>query len=160
MPVLTAGMFAPPQRVGFDSNVGASPVASNTLPLCGLSVPPPVSERDDVSEVGDSGPSLCEDGAGVGLDLAEGDGAPSGSLEAEVEAADTGEEACVGEGWNSTSWMPVRVRLMSSESSGPLPPPGLPSRIRSSVGFWSIQLATLRAFFPYTISGPFVTCRQ
>ena len=41
----------------------------------------------------------------------------------------------MGMGWNRVSCTPVSVRLMSSLNSGPFPPPGLPSRIRSSVGF-------------------------
>jgi len=48
-----------------------------------------VSEFGDVTEVRDSGPSLGEDGAGVGVDLGEADGAPSGSLEAEVKSSDS-----------------------------------------------------------------------
>jgi hypothetical protein len=48
----------------------------------------PRSEMLYVAEVGDVGPPLREDGAGVGVDLAEADGAPACSLKAEVEAAD------------------------------------------------------------------------
>ena len=107
---------------------------------------------------------LSEDGAGVGVDLGEGDGAPSCSFKSDVHASDTGEEGCVGErtahpcrdgsdpatfspiavelfresnasGWKRTSELCVlTVRLRSSDNSGPFPPPGFPSRIRSNVG--------------------------
>lgn len=87
----------------------------------------------NVTKVGHSGPSLSQHSAGVGVDLGEADGAPAGSLEAEVESSDAAEEA--GMGKNSTSCTPVRVRLTSSLSNGPLPPPGLPSLILSRVGF-------------------------
>lgn len=53
------------------------------------------SERDDVTEVGDSGPSFREDGAGVGVDLREADGGKSCSLQTEIESADAREEAGV-----------------------------------------------------------------
>jgi hypothetical protein len=45
-------------------------------------------ERNDAAEVGDTGPSLREDGAGVGVDLGEADGSPAGSLEPHIESAD------------------------------------------------------------------------
>jgi hypothetical protein len=45
-------------------------------------------ECHNVSEVRDSRPSLGEDGAGVGVDLREADGAPSCSLKSKVESAD------------------------------------------------------------------------
>lgn len=131
------------------------------------------SKGDDITEVGDIGPPLCEDGGGVGVDLAEGEGAPSCSFESKVEASDAAEGAEVGKatstdgpdpvpcpfrlaftggarpsslglssplvanaiGWKSTSCTPVSVRLTSSERRGPLPPPSLPSLMRSRVGF-------------------------
>jgi hypothetical protein len=46
------------------------------------------SKPNNVSEVRDSWPSLSEDGAGVGVDLREADGAPSCSLKSKVESAD------------------------------------------------------------------------
>ena len=49
-----------------------------TLALC---------ESDDVPEVGDCGPVVGEDGAGVGVDLGEGDGSPSGSLKPKVNSS-------------------------------------------------------------------------
>ena len=45
-------------------------------------------DRHDVTEVRDSGPSLGEDGAGVGVDLGEGDGAPAGTLKPKVKSTD------------------------------------------------------------------------
>jgi hypothetical protein len=56
-----------------------------------------VSDIDDASEVGDTWPSLGEDGAGVGVDLGEGDGAPSGALEPQIDSSGPGEEAGVRE---------------------------------------------------------------
>jgi hypothetical protein len=55
------------------------------------------SDRGDVTEVWDTGPALGEYGAGVGVDLGEADGAPSGSLKPKVKAADAGEEGGMGE---------------------------------------------------------------
>jgi hypothetical protein len=40
---------------------------------------------------GDSGPVFCEDGAAVGVDLAERDSSHSGSLKSETEPADSAE---------------------------------------------------------------------
>lgn len=54
-------------------------------------------ECDDVTEVRDARPSLGEDGAGVWVDLAEGDGAPSGTLKPKVKSSDPGEEGGVRE---------------------------------------------------------------
>jgi hypothetical protein len=54
-------------------------------------------EVDDASEVRDSRPSLGEDRRGVGVDLGEADGSPSGSLQPKVKASDPREEGCVGE---------------------------------------------------------------
>ena len=57
--------------------------------------PPPgfpsriVSKTGDVSEVRDFRPSLGEDGAGVGVDLREADGAPSDSFKPKVKPADS-----------------------------------------------------------------------
>jgi hypothetical protein len=47
------------------------------------------SESNDVTEVGDTGPVPSEDGVGVGVDLADADGVPAGSLESEIKPADT-----------------------------------------------------------------------
>jgi hypothetical protein len=47
------------------------------------------NEFHDFPEVRDTGPSLGEDGGGVGVDLGEADGAPSGSLESEIQAPDS-----------------------------------------------------------------------
>ena len=52
----------------------------------------PAFKSNDVTEVGDCGPSLGKDGAGVGVDLGEADGSPAGSFEPKVKAADAGEE--------------------------------------------------------------------
>jgi hypothetical protein len=51
----------------------------------------------DRSEVRDARPSLREDGAGVGVDLGEADGSPSGSLKSHIESAHSGEERCMGQ---------------------------------------------------------------
>ena len=78
---------------------------------------------------------MSEDRAGVGVDLREGDGAPSCSGESDVETADTGEEGGVGEGWKRMSpFLVLNVSDRSSDNSGPFPPPGFPSRMRSNVG--------------------------
>jgi hypothetical protein len=53
-------------------------------------------QNRDVSEVRDSGPSLGEDGRGVGVDLGEGDGPPSGTLQPNVQAACPGEKRGMG----------------------------------------------------------------
>lgn len=45
---------------------------------------PPV-ESNDIAEVRDSGPSLGEDGAGVGVDLREADGSPAGTFKPKVD---------------------------------------------------------------------------
>jgi len=50
------------------------------------------SENCDIVVAGDAGPVLGEDAAAVGIDLAEGDGSHSGSLEPEAEPADPAEE--------------------------------------------------------------------
>jgi hypothetical protein len=42
----------------------------------------------DVTEVGDIGPSLGEDGVGVGVDLTDANGAPAGSLKPKIKTAD------------------------------------------------------------------------
>jgi hypothetical protein len=55
------------------------------------------SELDDAPEVRDSGPSLGEDRRGVGVDLGEADGSPSGSLKPKVKPSDPGEEGGVRE---------------------------------------------------------------
>jgi hypothetical protein len=46
------------------------------------------SKGSDIPEVRDAGPSLGEDGAGVGVDLREADGSPSGPFEPQIEASD------------------------------------------------------------------------
>ena len=46
---------------------------------------------ENVSEVGDEGPSETEDGGGVGLGLGVGDEPPSGPLKAKVKASGPGE---------------------------------------------------------------------
>jgi hypothetical protein len=56
-------------------------MSRNNMPLFLDQIP----QRCDVAEVRDSGPSFCEDGTGVGSDLAEADGAPSCSLEGNVD---------------------------------------------------------------------------
>jgi hypothetical protein len=94
-PVITAGAHVPlsvPTFSGGD-RVGCGAwsrlvFGSNTQPL---------GERGDVSEVGDIGPSLGEDGAGVGVDLREADRPPSSSLESHIDSCDPGEERRVRE---------------------------------------------------------------
>jgi hypothetical protein len=44
----------------------------------------PPSNGGDVSEVGDSGPAGVEDGVGVGVDLGDTNGLPSGSLKSKI----------------------------------------------------------------------------
>jgi hypothetical protein len=63
-------------------------VAATSLPFISVDLDGVSGDVGDVSEVGDVGPSLREDRAGVGVDLGEADGAPSGSLQAEVCPAD------------------------------------------------------------------------
>jgi hypothetical protein len=75
--------------------VGCSRSADTILMLALLSAPPPVSDSGDVTEVRDSGPSLGEDGAGIRVDLREGDGSPAGTFQPKVKSADSGEEAGV-----------------------------------------------------------------
>jgi hypothetical protein len=58
---------------------------------------PTRSEGDDVSEVRNAGPVLCEDARGIGVDLGEGDGSPSGSLQSQVKASHSAEERGVRE---------------------------------------------------------------
>jgi hypothetical protein len=54
-------------------------------------------DRLDVAEVGDGGPVLGEDTAGVGVDLGLPDDPHPGPFQAEVEAADPGEQGTDGE---------------------------------------------------------------
>jgi hypothetical protein len=51
-------------------------------------LPHPIRNAFDAPEVRDPRPSLGEDGAGVGVDLGEGDGAPSGTLQPKVKSSD------------------------------------------------------------------------
>ena len=69
-------MPLPTRRFGLTSSIGAAPLCVQ-------------SKAHDVTVIGDSGPSLCEDGTGVGVDLGEADGPKSGSLQAEVCPADS-----------------------------------------------------------------------
>ena len=64
-------------------------------PMSRLLLPP--VELNDVTEVGDSRPSLGEDGAGIGVNLGEADGAPSGTLKPKVGSSDAREEGGMGQ---------------------------------------------------------------
>ncbi len=57
---------------------------------------PPCCQTNDITEVGDSGPSLGEDGAGVRVDLGEADGSPAGTLQSKVKSPDAREERRMG----------------------------------------------------------------
>jgi hypothetical protein len=46
----------------------------------------------DISDVRYSGPSLGEDGTGVGVDLGEADCSPSGPFEPQIESTGSAEE--------------------------------------------------------------------
>jgi len=84
----TAGPEASPSPLPTRSDGASGPTSRLRLP--------PV-ELNDITEVRDSRPSLGEDGGGVGVDLGEADGPPSGSLKPHIESADPGEEGGVGE---------------------------------------------------------------
>ncbi len=78
------------------------------------------SDLGDVSEVGDIGPMLPEDGGGVGVDFGETDGFESDSFKAETESANTGEEV----GHAHTNGPPcILGRAPLSQSPSPYSPP-------------------------------------
>ena len=56
--------------------------------LIGIRSPALFCQSNDVTDVRDAGPSLGKDGAGVGVNLGEADGAPSGTLKPNVSSAD------------------------------------------------------------------------
>lgn len=65
---------------GIDSSSSFSPSRCTEFGL---------NECHDVTEVGDSGPSLGEDRAGVRVDLTEADCSPASSFESQIESADS-----------------------------------------------------------------------
>jgi hypothetical protein len=75
---------SPARRLGLFSDCSTSICVPPARPLWLKTA----GEGDDVAEVRGVGPVLGEDGAGVWFDLAEGNGAPAGPLEAEVESSD------------------------------------------------------------------------
>jgi len=53
-------------------------------------LPPSLPRKlNDIAEIDDAGPSLGKDGAGVGVDLGEADGAPTGASKPKVKSADS-----------------------------------------------------------------------
>lgn len=109
------------------------PVASVRLSSTASSgpLPPPgfpsriVSKTGDVAELGDSWPPLREDGTGVGVDLAEADGSPSGSGQPHVKASDSAEERGVRELMRHGSPAPLGCRRPPGGPRGrpPVRPP-------------------------------------
>jgi len=61
------------------------PASARNIP--GPSFHQPRPDVENVTEVRDSRPSLAEDRRGVGVDLGEGDGSPTGSLKPHIESA-------------------------------------------------------------------------
>jgi hypothetical protein len=57
------------------------------LSLTVIRVPP--VESNDIADIRDAGPSLGEDGAGVGVDFGEADGSPTGTLKPKVKSSDS-----------------------------------------------------------------------
>jgi hypothetical protein len=97
---ILAGEAAGPE--GGVHPIACAPVPSSVYAIPSSDRPAPFallcafSKANDVTEVRDSGPSLGEDGGGVGVDLGEGDGSPSGTLQPKVKSPDPREEeACV-----------------------------------------------------------------
>ena len=84
----TAGPEGSPMPLPTRSDGDSGPISRLRLP--------PV-ELNDVTEVGDSRPSLGEDGAGIGVNLGEADGAPSGTLKPKVGSSDAREEGGMGQ---------------------------------------------------------------
>jgi len=101
----TAGPEGSPMPLPTRSDGDSGPISRLRLP--------PV-ELNDVAEVRDIGPSLGEDGAGVGFDFREADGAPSGTFKPKVGPSDAREEAGMG---HASSASAARMAAASDPSS-------------------------------------------
>lgn len=86
--VITAGCW------GFSSMPAVSLGSLHPLPAC---------QGNDVAEVDDAGEAGREDRAGVGVDLGEADGSPSGALKPKVQSPGSAEEGGVGESIHRTA---------------------------------------------------------
>jgi hypothetical protein len=87
-------------RIGFSASVPGEGEGLAGVPAAdevGSFNGAPIDLRD-IAEVGDVGPVLVQDTAGVAVDLGLPDDPHSGPLESEVEPADAGEQGADGEG--------------------------------------------------------------